>query len=79
MQQQVRNAGRQLRARHATHVMRVAQADTPRGTGEQGSGTRLLPSRRRTQKTPRVAGPSWKPTPGFEPGTPSLRVKCSTS
>jgi hypothetical protein len=30
-------------------------------------------------KRPLFAGVSLKPTPGFEPGTPSLRVKCSTS
>jgi hypothetical protein len=30
---------------------------------------------------PTVSKARWngKPTPGFEPGTPSLRVKCSTS
>jgi hypothetical protein len=36
---------------------------------------------REAKKTRRTAIPHqrWKPTPGLEPGTPSLRVKCSTS
>ena len=29
--------------------------------------------------SPKGASTNGKPTPGFEPGTPSLRVKCSTS
>jgi hypothetical protein len=30
-------------------------------------------------KQPTEASPFLEPTPGFEPGTPSLRVKCSTN
>ena len=33
----------------------------------------------RKRKTPSLRGFSEEPTPGLEPGTPSLRVKCSTS
>jgi hypothetical protein len=38
-------------------------------------GERLEPA----NENPALAGLSFKPTPGLEPGTPSLRVKCSTS
>ena len=31
------------------------------------------------EESPRLRGLSCEPTPGLEPGTPSLRVKCSTS
>src|SRR6185295_20041246 len=36
-------------------------------------------ARSRLGETVDFAGVSSKPTPGLEPGTPSLRVKCSTS
>ena len=39
-------------------------------------GSRSRPHTRLSRK-PLLSGR--KPTPGFEPGTPSLRVKCSTS
>jgi hypothetical protein len=43
---------------------------------------RLAPKhqpQRQSKQKPRLRGAFPKPTPGLEPGTPSLRVKCSTS
>src|SRR6266567_2476737 len=48
----------------------------PGGTSVPPRGAALWPSRQTKIGSCRIF---WKPTPGLEPGTPSLRVKCSTS
>ena len=59
------------RAYAASRTVRVRALPNPLPTG---SLCRLPENR-----NPVYAGVFVKPTPGFEPGTPSLRVKCSTS
>jgi hypothetical protein len=44
-----------------------------------GDVTREWPNRFFTAVAIAANGVTPKPTPGLEPGTPSLRVKCSTS
>ncbi len=60
------------------HVSLAVETESLRAGEDAGSGEgeRLGPS------ASWVIDPHWassKPTPGIEPGTPSLRVKCSTS
>lgn len=52
---------------------------TRRNQNETRSALDHLPVRLPGEKIPAVAGIPRKPTPGLEPGTPSLRMKCSTN
>ena len=65
-----------LRNRRRHRRPAPSTASTPRRSSERGpapeSGTFFRPG-------PRTGAPDAEPTPGLEPGTPSLRVKCSTN
>ena len=75
--------GRETRRQTTSTTKR--EALQPRPSHARGAGCPVrCPSRITTVsetswKTPPQAGLSCEPTPGLEPGTPSLRVKCSTS
>ena len=60
---------------------RRSAEDEIRRARRLASGTRFVPETLDPFSTPQEKGPAnpGEPTPGLEPGTPSLRVKCSTS
>ncbi len=69
--------------------MKASADDTPAGPGRDdgwdetvlvwNATVARIPAPVVTRESPGERRGCLKPTPGLEPGTPSLRVKCSTS